>query len=145
MGNRAVITWSKDSKPETSNDLGIYLHWNGGRESVEAFLKYCKLKEYRTPDYCSYGYAYLCQIICNFFGNGLSIGIGPCNTLDCDNYDNGMYICRGWEIVGRRFADADEPVDQNYLTGMVLAINSCMPDSQQLEKSVILKKLEEWK
>ena len=31
MGNRAVITTEK-------KDLGIYLHWNGGRDSVEAFL-----------------------------------------------------------------------------------------------------------
>ena len=38
MGNRAVIT-------TRSKDIGVYLHWNGGRDSVEAFLKYCELKE----------------------------------------------------------------------------------------------------
>lgn len=36
MGNRAVIT-------TTDQRIGIYLHWNGGKDSVEAFLKYCKL------------------------------------------------------------------------------------------------------
>lgn len=143
MGNRAVITWSVKNEPEKSNDLGIYLHWNGGRDSVESFLKYCKLKGYRTPDADSYGYTYLCQIICNFFGDGLSVGIGPCSNLDCNNYDNGMYICKGWEIVGRRFAEFDNPVDHDYVKEMIIAINSCMPKSQQLRKSVILRKLKE--
>lgn len=31
MGNRAIITTKK-------RDLGVYLHWNGGRDSVGAFL-----------------------------------------------------------------------------------------------------------
>ena len=35
MGNRAVITASLSNDPQTSNDIGIYLHWNGGRDSVE--------------------------------------------------------------------------------------------------------------
>ena len=49
MGNRAVITNSKSFDVANSTDLGVYLHWNGGRDSVEAFLKYCKLKGYRPP------------------------------------------------------------------------------------------------
>ena len=35
MGNRAVIT-TPDKK------IGVYLHWNGGRDSVEGFLQTCK-------------------------------------------------------------------------------------------------------
>ena len=34
MGNRAVITFSGSR----STGVGIYLHWNGGLESVLAFL-----------------------------------------------------------------------------------------------------------
>lgn len=34
MGNRAVITTRKDLK-----DIGVYLHWNGGRDSVERNLE----------------------------------------------------------------------------------------------------------
>lgn len=37
MGNRAIV------KPE-GKDIGVYLHWNGGIDSVTAFLKYCELK-----------------------------------------------------------------------------------------------------
>ena len=50
MGNRAVITSSKSINVENSNDIGVYLHWNGDYESVASFLKYCELKGYRPPD-----------------------------------------------------------------------------------------------
>ena len=33
MGNRAVLEFK-----DQSNQPNIYLHWNGGRASVEAFL-----------------------------------------------------------------------------------------------------------
>ena len=59
MGNRAIIKGH-------GNSLGIYLHWNGGRDSVEAFLAYCKLKGYRSDD--SYSWARLAQVIGNYFG-----------------------------------------------------------------------------
>lgn len=63
MGNRAVITTRKDL-----NGIGVYLHWNGGRDSVSAFLTYCKLKGFRPPERDNYGWAYLCTTIGNFFG-----------------------------------------------------------------------------
>lgn len=42
MGNRAVITNYDHEKGETikPNAIGIYLHWNGGMDSVTAFLTY---------------------------------------------------------------------------------------------------------
>lgn len=49
MGNRAVITTSKSIDPKNSEQLGVYVHWNGGRTSITAFLKYCKLKGYCPP------------------------------------------------------------------------------------------------
>ena len=56
MGNRAVITTEIGWACPT-NHLGVYLHWNGGRDSVQAFLTYCKLKGYRTPESKNYGWA----------------------------------------------------------------------------------------
>lgn len=50
MGNRAVITTSKSMDVQTSSELGVYLHWNGGRDSVEAFLEYCKRRGFRPPE-----------------------------------------------------------------------------------------------
>lgn len=113
MGNRAVITTSKSTDIENSTDIGIYLHWNGGRDSVQAFLKYCELKGYRSPEKDNYGWARLCQVIGNFFGGELSIGIDSCCSLDCDNWDNGVYIIKDWKIVGRKYFDGIEQDNYN--------------------------------
>ena len=58
MGNRAVIT-TISAEPKDSTAIGCYIHWNGGRDSVEAFLTYCKLKGYRPPETDCYGWARL--------------------------------------------------------------------------------------
>jgi len=131
MGNRAVITNSKSLDVSGSSDLGIYLHWNGGRDSVEAFLKYCELKGYRSPDEDCYGWARLCQVIGNFFGGILSVGVDKCYNLDCDNYDNGTYIIKGWKIVDRKYFDGEE---QNIydLDAMLIDIDKSMPEKEQL-------------
>lgn len=132
MGNRAVITTSKAGfDPANSEATGVYLHWNGGRDSVEAFLAYCKLKGFRSPEKDNYGWARLCQVIGNYFGGGLSIGIGPCCTLDCNNYDNGTYIIEDWEIVGRAYFDGVEQYDYG-LNEMLADIDVTQPASQQL-------------
>lgn len=106
MGNRAVITASKTR----NSGIGIYLHWNGGLESVLAFLDTCKARNYRDPSGDeSYAMARLCQVVCEFFGEGLSVGIGEMLTLDCDNWDNGVYVIgKGWEITDR-WGSGSEP------------------------------------
>ena len=107
MGNRAVIT-TEDKK------IGIYLHWHGGRDSIEAFLQYCKDMNFRKPEEDSYGWARLCQVIANYFGSdGLSIGIDILENLDCANGDNGLYIIKDWGIVGREFFEGEEQEHHN--------------------------------
>ena len=108
MGNRAVIT-TKEKK------IGVYLHWNGGRDSVTAFLTYCKMKGYRTPESDNYGWARLCQVIGNFFGGEYSIGIDEYDVLDTDNGDNGVYIIENWEIVDREFYNGAEQNNHDLL------------------------------
>lgn len=138
MGNRAVITWSKDKDVKTSNDIGIYLHWNGGRDSVEAFLDYCNIKGYRKPDEDNYGYARLVQTIANFFGgDGLSIGIDHCCNLDCENWDNGVYVCEGWNIVGRQYYEGEEQSGYDRLE-MLLEINAAQPGGVATSKDKII-------
>jgi hypothetical protein len=85
MGNRAVITL--DQEP-TDDSIGIYLHWNGGPESVLAFAEAAKQFGVRTSD-VSYGTARLAQIIGNYFGGTLSLGVGTLATLDTGNGNNG--------------------------------------------------------
>lgn len=134
MGNRCVITTREDFD---NDGIGIYLHWNGGRDSVEAFLKYCELKKCRTFNQeDSYAYARLCQVISNFFGGTLSIGIGKITTLDCDNWDNGVYIVDDWEIVGREYFNGDEQTNYD-LIKMLLSIDERQPEKERLGEEVI--------
>lgn len=128
MGNRAVITTKENMD---NNGIGVYLHWNGGRDSVRAFLKYCELKGYRAPSEDNYGWARLCQVIGNFFGGGSSLGIDTVNHLDCNNFDNGVYLIEGWEIVGRMYFDGEEQ-DYYELIKMLRSINDKMPESERI-------------
>ena len=131
MGNRAVISASKAVEVKRSKDIGVYLHWNGGRDSVEAFLKYCELKGYRAPDQDCYGWARLCQVIGNFFGGDSSLGIDQCCNLDCDNGDNGVYIIEGWKIVDRKYFNGNEQQSHD-MNDMLLAIDKAQPEKEQL-------------
>lgn len=96
MGNRAVIT----TAPYSEDNIGIYVHWNGGQESVEGFLNAARELEYRDPTSdLEYGMARLTQIIGMFLGGTTSVGIGICKTLDTDNGDNGVWlITEGWRL-----------------------------------------------
>lgn len=126
MGNRAVITTREGFKHQ-NEDLGVYLHWNGGYDSVRAFLAYCKFKGYRRPEDDNYGWAYLCTTIGNFFGNGLSLGIDTVARLDTDNYDNGTYIIEDWEIVDLIY---EAPHHEGYdLEESLYKINERQPES----------------
>ena len=96
MGNRAAIAIRK-----TKGSPAIYLHWNGGPESVLAFLHAAKALKVRSPesdpDYCL---GRLAQIIGNFFGGTTSMGIGRVGHVD--DSDNGTYFIGGdFEIKSR--------------------------------------------
>lgn len=130
MGDRAVIT-TKEKK------IGIYLHWNGGRDSIEAFLMYCQLKGYRAPDKDFYGWARLCQVISNFFGGDSSIGIDLYERLDTDNGDNGVYVIENWKIVDRLFFEGTEQKAYDPLE-FLKEINRCMPEQEQIDVNEIV-------
>lgn len=94
MGNRAVIKME-------GVDAGIYLHWNGGRDTVEPMLAVAKEYGLRGDDY---GIARLTQMFGNFIGGTLSMGVNSLECLDQDNGDNGVYIIDvEFNIVGREF------------------------------------------
>ncbi len=92
MGNRAVIQIENDP-------LEIYLHWNGGRDSVEPMVAYARDQGIRSGDY---GVARLCQIIGNTLGGTLSLGVAPKGSYSGDE-DNGTYVLDNeFNIVGRK-------------------------------------------
>ena len=91
MGNRAVITASQ-SKTE---GIGVYLHWAGDINSVIALLDAAKQLGFRCPTTDnSYGMARLCSIACLISGvrSETGVGINTLPGLDCDNWDNGVYV-----------------------------------------------------
>lgn len=97
MGNRAIIT-SVGSVPTRA---GIYLHWNGGAESVLAFLEASKQLGIRNPisddTYC---FSRMAQVIGNWMKGTLSLGAGPIDNMDSG--DNGVYqVSAKWEIETR--------------------------------------------
>jgi hypothetical protein len=131
MGNRAVVTFanmadieeyivpSEDGKAlrgfveANPHRVGVYLHWNGGNASITAFCEACKRLKFRGPASDEYGVARFVQVVANFFGNGgLSVGVGTLEHLDCDNYDNGVYVVNDtWEIIGRQYRRSGEQND----------------------------------
>lgn len=124
MGNRAVITTEEER-------IGVYLHWNGGRDSVEGFLAVCKELGHRPPEDDCYGFARLCQVVGNFFGGTTSLGIDTLDHLDCDNGDNGMYIIKGWEIVGRKYFDNQTEQKEYKLEDIVAKIKDAQPEEKE--------------
>lgn len=130
MGNRCLIV------PKGQENLGVYLHWNGGVDSVTAFLTYCKMKEYRPfggKNADGYGIARFVQVVGNFFGGGLSIGIeavtGELTEDYAEAYDNGIYIIDGWEICQRISPAGHEGYD---LMEMLIDIDKAQPEEEQL-------------
>ena len=131
MGNRAVLVTEAGLRDPRRN-IGLYLHWNGGRDSVEAFLCYCRLQGYRSPEKDCYGWAALCCVISNFFGcQGLCVGMDTIDRLDTDNYDNGVYIIADWKIAGRAFLRNPEQNVYDTLE-MLEEIDAAMPPKCRL-------------
>lgn len=123
MGNRAVITTSTEHYKGT----GIYLHWNGGIESILAFCAAAKERGYRDPAAdSSYAMARLTGLLHEFFDprSCSSIGIGSLEHLDCDNFDNGVYVIgRNWEIVDR-YGKGSEPINQE-INSQIIKTEKC--------------------
>ena len=112
MGNRAVIT-IKDDYLNKEDWPSIYLHWNGGLDTVQPMLDVAK--EYGVRCDSQYGTARLAQLFANYFGGTLSVGVGPYKDQDLDNYDNGVYIIGdNWQIVEREYNRNPEQQHHDY-------------------------------
>lgn len=134
MGNRAVVTFAGQSEVEKYYDekkgginvkgfcedhpnlVGVYLHWNGSNDSIVPFCEACREIGFRCPtDDFSYGVARFVQLVANFFGgcDEASIGVDTLCNLDCNNWDNGVFIVGdNWEIIGREFSHGDLSLDE---------------------------------
>lgn len=147
MGNRAIIKG-------VGTNIGVYVHWNGGYDSVLAFTQYCKLKGYRSPENNpAYGTARLAQVIGNFFGGSFSVGIENMSDttvmtpeLVQEFYlDNGVYEIENWEIVRHwnpNVIALENEFHEGYdLIETLCEIDECQPAHEQLSKEFITAEL----
>ena len=125
MGNRAVITTKENFE---NNGVGIYVHYCGDLESIEAFLTYCKIIGARQPEDDDYGWATLSRVIGNYFGDTTGIGINVINQLDTINSDNGTYIIKDWQVVDRYYSKGlKSNITSEELIDKLLDIDNCQP------------------
>ena len=109
IGNRAVISFqATDLETLALDGVGIYVHWNGGLESIEAFCKSATQLGIHNP-------ARFIQMISNWFGGNSSIFVDVISGLDYNNGDNGTYIVSKdsgeWKVVKRFFVDIEYKVN----------------------------------
>lgn len=101
MGNRAMVVFT--NKDNSRFSPAVYLHWNGGPESVYPFLNELDRREVRADQ--EYEAARFVAIVSEFFDqncySGLSLGVrnGPTSIHELgmlNQGDNGVYlVCRG--------------------------------------------------
>lgn len=101
MGNRAVITLKDDTIPK-EDQLSVYLHWNGGLDSIEPLLRFCRANfNDRNP------LERVAEVANLMFGGNHVIE--PYKNCDTDNYDNGVYFINGsFGIVAREHMRNEE-------------------------------------
>lgn len=100
MGNRAIVIF-KESEKEFGPQ--IYLHWNGGVESIMAFITEMERRGHLRND-CSYATARFICVVGDFFrqmgkdysDTGLSLGIyeppHPATFEKISHGDNGVFV-----------------------------------------------------
>ena len=111
MGNRAVITFDSVD----SNAIAVYVHWNGGRDSIEAFLKATRiLMGGRIGDEL-YARARFIQVVGLNFPGALSFGVGTYKSIENWDADNGIYIVdsKTMTIKGRAGVEDSSFVEQD--------------------------------
>lgn len=119
MGNRAVITFDT-----TKSAPCIYLHWNGGRCSVEGFLNAAKALGLREVEAGKEAEAldWIAETLAKNFFNcevGMTVYRETYGSADCDNGDNGVYVLnRTLDIVGRKFKRGPEDISPDKTAGI---------------------------
>ena len=102
MGNRAVITFDSVD----SNAIAVYVHWNGGRDSIEGFLKVTRILMGGHNFDELYATGRFIQVVGAYFPGALSFGVGQYKSMENWDSDNGVYIVdsKTMTIKGRRHA-----------------------------------------
>ena len=129
MGNRAFI--AHQSAPN-----GIYLHWNGGMDSIKPLLDYCALVDpYGGFNEGVGGLVTFVTVANNMLGSSIHI---EDNSASLMLEDNGTYWVEGWEIVGRETPEYfTQEQDSHDYWDMMMAIATHQPRARQIPLKVI--------
>ena len=115
MGNRAVVAFvdcsGKDKSRYLNNSLikdkspSVYLHWNGGRDSVEGFLTVVKKLYGGSCCLAAKERAVLFYSVVRRAGmGGVSTEVSTFKKVDADNGDNGTYwVDESFQIIDREY------------------------------------------
>lgn len=135
MGNQAIIVG------ENSN-IGLYLHWNGGMDTVKPLLDYCALIAPQGglgERFHNSGLTIITTVMSNFFGNdGGNVDVVSVSGNKSDiPYDNGIYVVDGWEIVERRRKNGQTTEQDSYDYKEVMrTLDSRQPERNQIPELV---------
>ena len=136
MGNRAVIQMK-------GSNAGFYVHWNGGRDSVLPFLDLMRNVGIKgrdcvdTPETLIAKLALMWKVIFD-----ADLVVDNVARLDCDNYDNGVYLIdEDFNIVGRKFYSGPEQDWYSY-DETIRGMNEDLPNRLRLTDKQIGKLIE---
>lgn len=123
MSNSAIIEFD-------FCDIKYYIHWNGGRDSIEAFLEYAKLHEWTGENLP----IRLCLIMSVFLDGSLNISNGS------EYSDNGVYVVNKDAVIVQRRHGGKEQYHHD-MKELLLAIDEAMPSKYQLGRSYITSEI----
>lgn len=129
MGNRAVITFST-----ANNAPSIYLHWNGGRASVEGFLTAARelgLRHAPTPQAQADALDNIAEMLARYFFRcnvGMNVYRLHFAGADRDNGDNGTYVLdQDLQIFARLHHKRGEEINREKTAAIVEQITATAP------------------
>ena len=129
MGNRAVITFST-----ANNAPAIYLHWNGGRASVQGFIDAARalgLRHAPTAAAQTQALDQLADLIARHFFRcnvGMTVYRLHYAGADRDNGDNGTYLLgRDLSIIERLYKAGPDEINPAKTAAIVEQITASAP------------------
>lgn len=129
MGNRAVITFST-----ANNAPSIYLHWNGGRASVEGFLTAARqlgLRHAPTPQAQADALDNIAEMLARYFFRcnvGMNVYRLHFAGADRDNGDNGTYVLdQDLQIFARLHHKRGEEINREKTAAIIEQITATAP------------------
>jgi len=129
MGNRAVITFST-----ANNAPAIYLHWNGGRASVEGFLSAARqlgLRHAPTAQAQTEALDQLAEMLARFYFRcnvGMTVYRLHYAGSDRDNGDNGTYLLgQDLTILARLHHNRGEEINREKTAAIIEQITAAAP------------------